>query len=79
MPVATLTSKGQITIPREIRQHLGVDAGDRLHFEVQPDGAVIVQPETVDIRSLRGALKRKSGRVTLADMDAAIRRGASRR
>jgi len=79
MPNATLTSKGQITIPKEIRDYLGVDFGDRLSFEVRESGEVIVQAETTDIRSLRGILKRKGTSVSLARMDEAIRRGASRR
>lgn len=79
MPTATLTTKGQITIPKEIRDHLGVDAGDRLSFEVKDGGEVVVQPETTDLRSLRGALRRKGQAASLAKMDEAIRRGASRR
>lgn len=79
MPNATLTSKGQITIPREIRDLLGVNAGDRLSFEVREGGEVVVQSETTDIRSLQGILKRKGTPVSLARMDEAIQRGASRR
>ena len=44
MPTATLTTKGQVTIPKEVREHLGVDTGDRLSFVVQRDGTVIVKP-----------------------------------
>jgi len=40
---AKITSKGQITIPLEVRRHLGVDAGDRLVFESGPHG-VRVRP-----------------------------------
>lgn len=79
MPASTITSKGQITVPKEIRDHLGVDAGDRLSFHVGPAGEVVVEPETVDLRSLRAMLKRRGRRVSLADMDAAVRRGASGR
>jgi antitoxin PrlF len=78
MPRSTLTSKGQITLPKEIRDHLGVQTGDRVNFEIR-DGAVVVEPETIDIRSLRGIARRRGKPVTLADMDAAIRKGASRR
>lgn len=76
MPTATVTSKGQITVPKEIRDHLGIEAGDRLSFHVGPAGEVVVEPETVDIGSLRAFLKRRGRRVSLADMDAAISRGA---
>ena len=78
MPSATLTSKGQITIPKEIRDHLGIEPGDRLNFSIGSKGDVTVEPETVDIRSLRGVLK-SNRHVTLQDMEKAIRRGASGR
>ena len=78
MPTATLTSKGQITIPKEIRDYLGVEPGDRLNFSIGSEGGVIVEPETVDFRSLRGMLKSKR-HVSLQDMEKAIRRGASGR
>ena len=39
MPTATLTTKGQVTIPKEVREHLGVETGDRLSFVVQDDGS----------------------------------------
>jgi AbrB family looped-hinge helix DNA binding protein len=78
MPSATLTSKGQITIPKEIRDHLGLEPGDRLSFNIGSDGELIVEPETVDIRSLRGAFKSHK-RVSLRAMETAIRRGANGR
>lgn len=78
MPSATVTSKGQITVPKEIRAHLGVEPGDRLSFQIGSGGEVVVEPETVDIRSLRGRLKRQGRRVSLRDMELAIRRGAAR-
>lgn len=78
MSRSTLTSKGQITLPKDVREHLGVDVGDRLNFQIR-DGEVIVEPETIDIRTLRGLVKKRGKRVTLAAMDEAIRRGASRR
>lgn len=74
MPTATVTSKGQITVPKEIRDHLGVEPGDRLSFQIGSSGEVIVEPETVDVRSLRGMLKRRGRRVSLRDMELAIRR-----
>lgn len=80
MAAATLTSKGQTTIPKEIRDFLGIGPGDKLDFVVESDGRVILRPATLDVRQLRGMLKR-SGRkaVTLEEMDKAIAGGASRR
>ncbi len=78
MPSATLTTKGQITIPKEIRDHFGLEPGDRLSFNIGTDGELTVEPETVDIRSLRGVFKSRK-RVSLQAMETAIRRGASGR
>ena len=77
MTRATMTSKGQITVPKEIREHLGLEPGDRLDFQIGSDGAVILQPETVDFRTLRGMLKRRGRPVSLRAMENAVRRGAS--
>ena len=78
MPSATITSKGQITIPKEVRDALGVKAGDRLAFRTRHDGTVVVEAETIDLRSLRGVLKARTKGVTVEAMNAAIRRSAGR-
>jgi antitoxin PrlF len=79
MPKATLTSKGQITVPKDVRDALGVEPGDRLAFRVAEDGTVTVVAETVDVRSLQGIVKSKVRGITIEDMNAAVRRAASRR
>jgi len=73
MPTATVTSKGQITIPKAVREELGLTEGDRVAFRVLEDGSVVVEPETVDLLDLKGALKPKRKGITVADMDVAIR------
>ena len=80
MPTATLTTKGQITIPKQVRDHLGVETGDRLSFVVQEDGTVIVKPITRHVRELGGILRRPGERaVSLAEMDQAIARHVQRK
>jgi antitoxin PrlF len=75
MPTATMTTKGQVTIPKEIREHLKIDIGDRLSFVVQEDGSVIVKPITRDVRELGGLLRRPEQRsVSLREMDEGIAR-----
>ncbi len=74
MPSATLTSRGRITVPKRIRDALGVRPGDRLAFRVRDDGTVIVEAETVDLRSLRGIVKPSTRGVSVEAMDAGIRR-----
>ena len=78
MPSATVTSKGQITIPKIVRDELGIREGDRVAFRVLEDGRVVVEPETIDLLMLRGVLHPRRKGVTLADMDEAIRKEASR-
>jgi len=78
MPSATITSKGQITIPKAVRDELGLRAGDRVAFRVAGDGRVVIEPETIDLLDLAGILKPRRKGVTLADMDEAIRAEASK-
>ena len=77
MPVSALTSKGQITIPKAIRDALKIDAGDRVSFVLRDDGVVEMIPETVELLSLFGMVKPKRRGVTLADMEQAIADEAS--
>ena len=79
MAVSTITSKGQTTIPGEIRRHLKLKPGDRIEFVVEPDGKVVLVPATVDVRELKGILAPAPRRVSLEEMKAAIRRRAGRR
>ena len=76
MPSATVTSKGQITIPKSVRELLGLNAGDRVSFTVSEDGVVEMQPENVDLNSLEGFLKPRT-RVSLEEMDEAVAEGAA--
>jgi AbrB family looped-hinge helix DNA binding protein len=79
MPEATITSKGQITIPKPIRSALELEPGDRVVFVLRDDGVVEMKPENVDVMALCGIVKPKKTGVSLADMDRAIRKAASRR
>lgn len=78
MSIATITSKGQITVPKEIRDALGVRPGDRLAFRARDDGSVVVEAETVDLLSLRGVLKARRKGISVEAMNEAIRRSAGR-
>lgn len=76
MSTATLTSKGQTTIPKDIRDHLRLKAGDRLDFVLQPDGGVLMVPATIHARKLKGLLPRPKKPVSLEQMEKAIRDAA---
>jgi antitoxin PrlF len=54
---ATLTSKGQLTLPKEIRDRLGLDAGSVLDFALQPDNTITARAVKPDARRIRGLLK----------------------
>jgi len=62
---ATLTSKGQTTIPKEIRDSLGLQPGDRMTFTLMPDSTVVLRVKTKSVMDLAGLL-RKKGRKPVA-------------
>ncbi len=70
MSTSTISSKGQVTIPKEVRQALRLDKGDRVLFLIREDGVVELRPETVDLLDLVGVLEPSDGRhVTVEEMD----------
>jgi antitoxin PrlF len=81
MPSATITSKGQLTLPKAIRDLLRLGTGDRVDFIVRDDGTVVLRPATVDVRELKGLLHRKGlTPLSVEEMNAIIRRrGTGRR
>jgi len=64
---SALTSKGQATIPKAVREHLHLKPGDRVKFFVHPDGTVVLLPK-LPVTTLRGMLKARR-RVSLEEMD----------
>lgn len=78
MPASTLTTKGQVTIPKTVRSHLGLESGDRIAFLIREDGVVEIQPQTVDLHSLLGVVKPKVRGVTIEDMKKTVRKMGSR-
>lgn len=76
MSAATLTTKGQLTLPKEVRAALGVGPGDRVEFVRMEDGNYAVMAATQSVKTLKGLIPKPRKPVTLADMDAAIARGA---
>jgi antitoxin PrlF len=77
MPTATITSKGQITIPIEVRKSLKLKAGDKIDFFETEDGQYAFRPKTGSIMEMKGILQ-KMGYAPLGytpsieDMDQAI-------
>lgn len=77
--MSTLTSKGQTTIPKDIRKRLNLHPGDRLEFIIDEDGRVVVLPASVDASELAGILKTPAKPVSVAEMNQAIRKRGGRR
>lgn len=80
MSTATMTSKGQITIPAIVRAALGVEAGDRVEFVQIEPGHFELVAATQSVTALKGLVRRPAAPVTIAEMNEAIAtRGAKAR
>jgi looped-hinge helix DNA binding domain, AbrB family len=78
MATATITSKGQITIPAEVRAELGVRAGDRVEFVEIGQKQFAIVPATRSVKELNGLFRGKRSKpVSIEEMNAAIARRAS--
>jgi antitoxin PrlF len=62
MALATLTSKGQITIPKKVREHLQLKTGDRLDFRIEKDGSIRIYPIARKVAEVFGAFAEKAKR-----------------
>ena len=77
MSIATISSKGQITIPVEIRNGLGLSPGDKINFIMQGESVMFV-PSTKSISALKGMITAPKTPVTLEDMKTTIKSRASK-
>ncbi len=76
METTTLTSKGQLTLPKAVGDKLRLKTGDRMRVEVTEDGKVVLEPATVDVLELKGMLPKPAKPLGLADMERIIRERA---
>ena len=72
MSAATMTSKGQITIPVAVRKRLRLHAGSKVDFVENEAGELVLKPRTGDIRRLRGIVKYHGPPISIEDMDEGI-------
>ncbi len=77
MSEAKMTSKGQITVPKDIRMKLGLKPGDRIRFLLEADGRVRLMPAKRDISELVGILPKPRRVVSIEEMDDAIARAVA--
>jgi AbrB family looped-hinge helix DNA binding protein len=78
MPSSRLTSKGQITLPKMVRDALGVEAGDRVAFRIGEAGEVLLEAETVELLTLRGRLRPERRGVSVDQMARVVRERGGR-
>lgn len=71
MATAKVTSKGQITIPLDVRKALGLKAGSRVEFVAQTDGSYEMLPATRSIKDLKGVVHTRRT-VSIGEMDEAV-------
>jgi antitoxin PrlF len=76
MTAATLTSKGQLTLPKDVRAALGVGPGDRVDFVQMEDGNFAVLAAVHSVKTLKGIIPKPGKAISMEDMDNAIARGA---
>jgi antitoxin PrlF len=73
MARATVTSKGQITIPVQVRAAMGLEAGDRIEFVEVEKGKFVIIPATCSVQALKGMVPKPAKPVSIEEMNAAIR------
>jgi antitoxin PrlF len=78
MPSAKVTSKGQITIPQEVRNEMGISEGDRIEFVRGADGRFTMIAATKSIMALKGIIPLRRKPATLEEMDQGIIAGATK-
>ncbi len=80
MGASKLTSKGQVTIPAEVRSHLSLQPGDTVEFVVLENGAVMVRPAYIDVMDLAGCLAEPKGkRLSVSEMHEIIKERAGKK
>jgi len=71
---SVLDAKGRVTIPKAIRDKLGLKKGDKLLWVLHLDNSLGLVPKTLDLRELQGSLPLPDKRLSLEEMDEAIAR-----
>jgi AbrB family looped-hinge helix DNA binding protein len=80
MPASQITAKGQTTIPKEIRDYLHLQVGDKIDFVVEESGKVVLEPATHDVAELEGVLHRPGVKaISLEEMQKALRKRFARK
>ncbi len=78
MTTATMTSKGQITIPAIVRAGLGVDTGDRVEFVEVAPGRFELIAATQSVLALKGLVRKPASAVSIEDMNEAVKNAGAK-
>ncbi len=76
---ATITSKGQVTVPKPIRDKLHLKPGDTIDFVLNEDGALSIAPIKASVTELKGMLPKPAVPVTVEQMNEAIAKASARK
>jgi AbrB family looped-hinge helix DNA binding protein len=79
MKEAKVTANGRVTIPRAVREHLGVSTGDRIRFFFHPAGEIVARPIVPNVRLKGFAAPPNPQKISIEDMDEAIAASARER
>ena len=77
MSTATLTTKGQITIPAAVRASLGIETGSRVEFVETANGQYLLVAATQPVQALKGLLRKPDAAVSIVDMNQMIAKSAA--
>jgi len=72
MATVTLSSKGQLVVPKAIRERLKLKPGDKIDFQLEPDNKVLLTPIKSNLADLKGFLPKPKDAVSLEEMEATI-------
>lgn len=72
MSKGTMTSKGQITVPKDVRDALGLGPGTVVRFELTDDGRAVLSPRRVSLIDLAGSIEYSGPTISIDAMDDAI-------
>lgn len=79
MSISTVTSKGQTTIPQDIRHYLSLQTGDKVEFIIAPAGHVVIVPLSCSVTELKGILPKPKNKVSIEQMKKAITQRGSQK
>lgn len=73
--IASLSSKGQVTVPAEVRRKLGLQAGSKVDFLINEHDHLEMIPVAKSVKDLKGIVPKPEKPISLEEMDAAIQKG----